>query len=163
MVKQVLQADYPSFNIVTCPGETSPNDDPPASGTAPPTTTPAASAAACAAMVTNSTIVYQDQVSYWYAADTDDPLSGSYTAAGDMPTDDLDPMNTLDLDTGGTADVTGADGGPSAGSEVCPASGQLGRKVTVQVWTNFNSPFGSILGISHQGLSTNASSYGCGG
>jgi hypothetical protein len=164
VVKQVLSADYPGFTVVTCPGETSAATD------ANPNTAPApvtTSAAACAAMVTNNnTIVYQDQVSYWYYSDTDDPpnpgsAAGS-TAANDVPTDDLDSGNTLNLGGGGTADTGGSDAGPGS-ALACPATKQLGRLVTVQIWTRFNTPFGGVLGINQVGLTTSANSYGCGG
>jgi hypothetical protein len=154
-VKQVLSADYPGFTVKTCPGETG--------------VTAATSASACAAMVTSDNIiVYQDQVSYWYYADTDDApgaTAANSTAQNDTPTDDLKTGETLDKPSGGHADTTGIDGGtpPAPDPLTCPATNQLGRLITVQIWTHFNTPFGGVFGINNIGFTTTANTYGCGG
>jgi hypothetical protein len=169
-VRNILAADYPGYTVVLCPGETDHNvSGYLGHGVAPSGGSPTAKAVAdptvsCAGLVTNNTtIVYQNQVSYWYYYDTDDlPASGD-TATTDVPSDDLLVGQTLDYPDGGNAVPPDAGDTSTGSSLTCPATSQLGRLVNMQIWTHFNAPFGGVLGINRVAFSATANSYGCGG
>jgi hypothetical protein len=166
-IRKILTADYPGFTITQC-GNPVPACPP---GTPVPN---------------NKTIVFSAAVSYWYYFDTDDvPASGTFSTSDTPPPNmvaspgswDVNPG--LDVASGGIAapdapgsgdqDAINASGVPVGGSPskssdlVCPSTGAFGREIQVQLWTQFNNPFGGVLGIGKLGLSSSAHSFGCGG
>jgi len=142
IVKKILQADYPGFTIINCPVATP-----------------------CATLVpNNTTIVFQDQVSYWYFLDQDDVTGGDVPSENFEPGGDYTPQ--LNVADGGSAPGTDS-GSPNEGL-VCPATQtstfqQFSRSITVSVWSKFQNPFAGVLGINTQGLETSHHTFGCGG
>jgi hypothetical protein len=176
-ITTVLAGDYPNFALQDCSLPTGHI----AFGTA-------TRIATCGTPPNSTTLQFKVEVSYWYYLDTDDFAAPRqpFSATADVPSHDslsLDGTNLTGYATACTTnsnigyglvcpDNTAADkddlptsaGGPGTATPstlVCPTTGNFGRLVRVQLWTQFLNPFRGVLRYPSLILHSTQQAVGC--